>query len=197
MRFMIIRKADADTEAAKMPSEALVTAMMKYNEEMIHAGVMLGGDGLQPSSRGARIKFSGGRPTITDGPFAEAKELIAGFTLIQVKSKEEALEWVKRWPAEDADGEVELELRQLYEADDFGDEFTPAIRRQEELLAERTRARAAEQGRGEETHSIRIHGLDDGPRGHETDRVAAERPGAVNPAIRPEPASRLNLEREP
>jgi hypothetical protein len=134
MRFMIIRKADESTEAGARPSAALVDAMMKYNEEMIRAGVMVGGDGLKPSVRGARIKFRGGSPTITDGPFAEAKELIAGFTLIQVGSREEALEWVKRWPAEDGDGEVELELRELYEADDFGDEFTPAIRRQEELL---------------------------------------------------------------
>lgn len=134
MRFMIIRKGDANTEAWGKPSEALVTAMMKYNEEMIRAGVMVGGDGLKPTSRGARIKFQGGRPTVTDGPFAEAKELIAGYTLIQVGSRDEALEWVKRWPVEDGDGEVELELRELYEADDFGDEFTDVIRRQEALL---------------------------------------------------------------
>ena len=134
MRFMIIRKADPNTEAGAMPSEALVTAMMRYNREMIEAGVMVGGDGLQPSSRGARIKFSGGTPTVIDGPFTEAKELVAGFTLIQAGSRKEALEWVKRWPVEDGDGNVELELRQLYEAGDFGDEFTPAIREQEELL---------------------------------------------------------------
>lgn len=134
MRFMIIRKADPQTEAWAKPSMALVDAMMAYNEEMIRAGVMLGGDGLKPSARGARIKFSRGKPKVTDGPFAEAKELVAGYTIIQVASREEALEWVKKWPVEDGDGEVELELRELYEADDFGDEATPAIQRQEALL---------------------------------------------------------------
>jgi len=137
MRFMIIRKADAQTEAWAKPSTALLDAMMAYNEEMIRAGVMLGGDGLKPSSRGARIKFSKGKPKVTDGPFAEAKELVAGYTIIQVASREEALGWVKRWPVEDGDGEVELELRELYEADDFGEEATPAIQRQEALLRER------------------------------------------------------------
>lgn len=139
MRFMIIRKADSRTEAWAKPSKALVDAMMAYNEEMIRAGVMLGGDGLKPSVRGARIKFSRGKPKVTDGPFAEAKELVAGYTIIQVASREEALAWVKRWPVEDGDGEVELELRELYEADDFGDEFTPAIERQEQLLRQRAR----------------------------------------------------------
>ena len=139
MRFMIIRKADSQTEASAKPSKALVDAMMAYNEEMIRAGVMLGGDGLKPSARGARIKFSKGKPKVTDGPFAEAKELVAGYTIIQVASREEALAWVKRWPVEDGDGEVELELRELYEADDFGDEFTPAIERQERLLRERAK----------------------------------------------------------
>ena len=137
MRFMIIRKADAQTEAWAKPSTALLNAMMAYNEEMIRAGVMLGGDGLKPSSRGARIKFSKGKPKVTDGPFAEAKEMIAGYTIIQVASREEALGWVKRWPVEDGDGEVELELRELYEANDFGEEATPAIQRQEALLRER------------------------------------------------------------
>ena len=137
MRFMIIRKADAQTEAWAKPSQALVAAMMSYNEEMIRAGVMLGGDGLKPSSRGHRIKFSKGKPKVTDGPFAESKELVAGFTIIQVDSREDALKWVQRWPVEDGDGEVELELRELYEADDFGEEFTPAIERQGELLRER------------------------------------------------------------
>ena len=136
MRFMIIRKADPQTEAWAKPSQALVDAMMAYNEEMIRAGVMLGGDGLKPSSRGHRIKFSKGRPKVTDGPFAESKELVAGFTIIQVGSREEALRWVERWPVEDGDGEVELALRELYEADDFGEEFTPAIERQGELLRE-------------------------------------------------------------
>lgn len=134
MRFMIIRKADAQTEAGIFPpnTEELFAAMMKYNQEMIDAGVMVGGDGLMPSSRGARIKFSGGKPTVIDGPFAEAKELIAGYTLIQVGSREEALEWVKKWPPLDGDGEVELELRQVYETDDFpADAFTPEMREQE------------------------------------------------------------------
>lgn len=134
MRFMIIRKADQATEAGEMPSEELITAMMKYNEEMIQAGVMLAGEGLQPSAKGARIKFSGGKPTVLDGPFAETKELIAGFTMIQVKSKQEALEWVKRWPPLDAGGGVELELRQIFEAEDFGDELTPELRETEERL---------------------------------------------------------------
>ena len=137
MRFMIIRKADPQTEAWAKPSRELVDAMMAYNEAMIRAGVMLGGDGLKPSSRGHRIKFSRGKPRVTDGPFAESKELVAGYTIIQVGTREEALEWVKRWPVEDGEGEVELELRELYEAEDFGDEFTPDIRRQEALLREK------------------------------------------------------------
>ena len=139
MRFMIIRKADRETEAWAKPSKALVDAMMAYNEEMIRAGVMLGGDGLKPSARGARIKFSRGKPKVTDGPFAEAKELVAGYTIIQVASREEALAWATSWPAEDGDGNVELELRELYEPDDFGDEATPAIQRQERLLRERAK----------------------------------------------------------
>jgi hypothetical protein len=133
---MIIRKADPQTEAWAKPSRALIDAMMAYNEKMIRAGVMLSGDGLKPSSRGHRIKFTKGKPKVTDGPFAESKELVAGFTIIQVGSHEEALAWAERWPVEDGDGEVELELRELYEADDFGDEATPAIRRQEQLLRE-------------------------------------------------------------
>jgi hypothetical protein len=137
VRFMIIRKADADTEAGKLPSEQLIADMLSYNEELVKAGVMLAGEGLQPTSKGARIKFSGGKPTVIDGPFAEAKELIAGFTLIEVRSREEAIEWVKRWPRSDGDGEVELELRQVFEADDFGDDFTPALREQEERLREK------------------------------------------------------------
>ena len=121
MRFMIIRKADAETEAGAKASEELIQAMALYNEEMINAGVMVGGDGLHPSSRGARIKFSNGKPIITDGPFTEAQEMIAGYTLIQVASRDEALEWVKRWPVEDGDGNVELELRQLYELEELGE----------------------------------------------------------------------------
>jgi hypothetical protein len=137
MRFMIIRRADEETEAGTLPTQELVDAMMRYNEQMMNAGVMTGGDGLQPTSKGALVKFQDGRPTVMDGPFAEAKELIAGYTLIQVNSREEALEWMKRWPVEDAHGHVTLELRQLYEADDFGEEFTPALRAQEERFRER------------------------------------------------------------
>jgi hypothetical protein len=140
MRFMIIRKADKDTEAGILPSEALLGAMLRYNEAMVKAGVMLAGEGLHPSAKGARVKFKGGKPTVIDGPFAETKELIAGFSMIQVKSREEAIEWLKRWPAEDANGEVELELRQVFEAEDFGEEFTPELRRQEELLRQQASA---------------------------------------------------------
>ena len=130
MRFLIIRKADKNTEAGVMPSEPLLADMMNYNEQMVKAGVLLAGEGLRPSSKGARITFSGGKPTVIDGPFAETKELIAGYTMIQVKSKEEAIEWVKRWPARDGNGEVELELRQVFEAADFGPEFTPELKQQ-------------------------------------------------------------------
>jgi hypothetical protein len=140
MRFMIIRKADRDTEAGTLPNEALLSAMMRYNEEMVKAGVMLAGEGLQPTSKGARVKFHGGKPTVIDGPFTESKELIAGFSIIQVNSRAEAIEWLKRWPAEDANGEVELELRQIYEAEDFGEEFTPELRKQEELLRQQSSA---------------------------------------------------------
>lgn len=134
MRFMIIRKADKDTEASVMPSEQLLADMLKYHEDLAAAGVLVAGDGLHPSAKGARIKFSGGRPTVIDGPFAEAKELIAGFTMIQVKSREEAIAWVRRWPALDGGGEVELELRQVFEAEDFGAEFTPELREAEEHM---------------------------------------------------------------
>lgn len=120
MRFMIIRKADAETEAGMMPGEELISAMARYNEELVNAGIMVGGDGLQPSSRGARIRFSDGKPTVVDGPFTEAKELIAGYTLIEVGSREEAIEVARRWPTIDGHGNVELEIRQLYELSDFG-----------------------------------------------------------------------------
>src|SRR3954463_5746067 len=120
MRFMIIRKADQDTEAGVLPSEELLGAMGAYMEAMGKAGILLGGEGLQASSKGARVQFSKGKPTVIDGPFAETKELMAGYCMIQVKSKEEALDWVKRWPAQDANGEVVLELRQVFEAEDFG-----------------------------------------------------------------------------
>jgi hypothetical protein len=113
--------------------------MQKYNEELAAAGVMVSGEGLHPSSKGVRVQFKEKTRTVVDGPFAEAKELVAGYTIIQVASREEALAWARRWPVEDGDGEVELELRELYEADDFGDEATPAIQRQELLLRERAR----------------------------------------------------------
>jgi hypothetical protein len=134
MRFMIIRKADQDTEAGAPPSEELLRAMTAYNEEMVKAGVMLAGEGLHPSAHGARVEFSGGKPTVTDGPFTEAKEMIAGYSLIQVRSREEAIEWARRWPAEDAGGNVRLELRQVFEAEDFGEEFTPELREAEERM---------------------------------------------------------------
>jgi hypothetical protein len=140
MRFMVLIKANEDTEAGVMPSEELLAAMGKYNEELIKAGVMLAGEGLQPSSKGARVKFSGDKRTVIDGPFTETKELIAGFWLIQVKSKEEAIEWVKRVPNPTGE-ESEIEIRQVFEAEDFGPEFTPELRAQEERhreqLAER------------------------------------------------------------
>ncbi|MFS2107248.1 YciI family protein [Ralstonia sp. Ralssp135] len=134
MRFMILRLADKDTEASVMPSEELLTAMGKYMEDLAKAGVLLGGEGLHPSSRGARVEFKNGKPTVIDGPFAEAKELIAGYTMLQVKSEEEALEWVKRWPALDAGGNVRLEIRRVFEAEEFGAEFTPEAREREERL---------------------------------------------------------------
>ena len=133
MRFMILLKADKQTEAGVMPSEKLLTEMGKYNEELVKAGVMLAGEGLHPSSQGARVKFSGGTCTVTDGPFPEVKELICGFWLWQVQSKEEAIAWVKRCPTP-LDGEAEIEIRQVFEAEDFGAEFTPELREQEERL---------------------------------------------------------------
>jgi hypothetical protein len=133
MRFMVMIRADKNTEAGVMPSEQLLTEMGKYNEELVKAGVMLAGEGLQPSSKGARVRFSGKNRTVIDGPFAETKELIAGFWLIQAKSKEEAIEWVKRCP-NPLEGEAEIEIRQVFEAEDFGAEFTPELREQEERL---------------------------------------------------------------
>ena len=141
MRFMILRLADKDTEAAVMPSEELLTAMGKYMEDLAKAGVLLGGEGLHPSSRGARVEFKHGKPTVIDGPFAEAKELIAGYTMLQVKSEEEALEWVNRWPALDAGGNVRLEIRRVFEAEDFGAEFTPEAREREDRLRAELAAR--------------------------------------------------------
>jgi hypothetical protein len=133
MRFMVLVKATEDSEAGIMPSTELLAAMGKYNEELAKAGVMLAGEGLQPSSKGARVRFSGKDRTVIDGPFAETKELIAGFWLIQAKSKEEAIEWVKRCP-NPMEGESEIEIRQVFEAEDFGDEFTPELREQEERV---------------------------------------------------------------
>ncbi|MBC5806251.1 MAG: dehydrogenase [Candidatus Eremiobacter antarcticus] len=138
MRFMVLLKANEDTEAGVMPDEKLLTDMGEYNEELVKAGVMLAGEGLQPSSKVARVKFSGSKRTVTDGPFTEAKELIAGFWLFEVKSKEEAIEWVKRCP-NPMKGEAEIEIRQVFEATDFGEALTPELREQEERL----RAQAA------------------------------------------------------
>jgi hypothetical protein len=133
MRFMILIKAGKDTEAGVMPSEELLTEMGRFNEELVKAGVMLAGEGLHPSSRGARVRFSGAQRTVIDGPFAETKELICGFWLWQCKSLDEAIEWVKRCP-NPYDGEAEIEIRQVFEAEDFGPEFTPELREQEERL---------------------------------------------------------------
>ena len=133
MRFMILLKADKTTEAGALPDEKILTAMSRYNEELVKAGVMLAGEGLQPSSKGARVTFSGTKRTVTDGPFPDAKGLIAGFWMIKVKSKEEAIEWVKRCP-NPLQGEAEIEIRQVFEAEDFGAEFTPELREQEERL---------------------------------------------------------------
>jgi hypothetical protein len=133
MRFMVLVKADENSEAGVMPDEQLLTEMGKFNEELVKAGVMLAGEGLHPSSKGARVRFSGEQRTVIDGPFAETKELIAGYWLWQVNSKEEAIEWVKRCP-NPMGGESEIEIRQVFEADDFGAEFTPELREQEERL---------------------------------------------------------------
>ncbi len=130
MRFMIIVKADEATEAGVLPSTELLTAMGRYNAELVKAGVMLAADGLHPSSKGARVKFSKGKPKVIDGPFTEAKELIAGFWLFDVKSKEEAIEWVKRCPVDD----TEIEIRQVFEAEDFGAALTPELKEQEQRL---------------------------------------------------------------
>jgi hypothetical protein len=145
MRFMIIVKATKDSEAGVMPDEKLLTEMGKYNEELVRAGIMLAGEGLHPSSKGTRVRFSGAQRTVVDGPFAETKELIAGFWLWQVKSLEEAIEWVKRCP-NPMPGDSEIEIRRVFEAEDFGEEFTPELREQEkrvwaeaERLAKNTR----------------------------------------------------------
>ena len=138
MRVMVLVKANADSEAGVMPSEAMLTAMGKFNEELVKAGVMLAGEGLHPTSKAARVRFSGSQRTVIDGPFSETKELVAGFWLWQVKSLDEAIEWVKRAPFEEGD---EIEIRPVFEAEDFGAEFTPELREQEERLRAEVAAR--------------------------------------------------------
>jgi len=133
MRVMVMVKATSESEAGKMPSTELLTAMGNFNEELVKAGVMLAGEGLHPSARGKRVRFSGSRRTVIDGPFAETKELVAGFWLWEVKSMEEAVEWVRRCP-NPMEGESEIEIRRVYEAADFGAEFTPELQAQEERL---------------------------------------------------------------
>jgi hypothetical protein len=152
MRFMIIVKASKDSEAGKMPSRELLEAMGQYNEALVKAGIMLAGEGLHPSSKGVRVRFSGDERTVIDGPFAETKELIAGYWLWQVGSKEEAIEWVKRCPNPMPGSEAEIEIRQVFEAEDFGAEFTPKLREQEERL----RAEVAQRGHGRADESARL-----------------------------------------
>jgi hypothetical protein len=140
MKFMVLVKATKDSESGVLPDEKLLTEMGKYNEELVKAGIMLAGEGLHPSSKGARVKFSGTKRTVMDGPFTETKELVAGFWLWQVKSKEEAIEWVKRCP-NPMPGESEIEIRQIFEAEDFGDAFTPELREQEARLRAQSAAK--------------------------------------------------------
>lgn len=141
MRFMVMVKATRDSEKGVMPSEEMLAAMGKYNEELVKAGVMLAGEGLHPTSKGARVRFSGKNRTVIDGPFAETKELIAGFWILQCRSKEECIEWVKRAPNPFPDG-GELEIRQIFEAEDFGAEFTPELREQEQRILEQAAVNA-------------------------------------------------------
>ena len=141
-RFMILIKASKDSEAGKMPSEQLLADMGKFNEELVKAGIMLAGEGLQPSSKGARVKFSGDKRTVTDGPFAETKELIAGFWIWKCKDMAEAIAWVKRCPNPMPGDEPEVEIRRVFEAEDFGAEFTPELREQEEKLRARIEKQA-------------------------------------------------------
>ena len=141
MRFMIIVKASKDSEAGKMPSRELLEAMGKYNEELARAGIMISGEGLQPSSKGARVRFSGEKRSVIEGPFRETKDLVAGFWLWQVKSKQEAIDWVKRCPNPMPGSETEIEIRQVFESEDFGAEMTPELREQEKRL----RAKPAQQ----------------------------------------------------
>jgi hypothetical protein len=142
MRFMVIVKATEQSEAGVMPTEQEFAAMGRYNEELVNAGVMLAGEGLHPSSRGARVRFRGDQRTVIDGPFAETKELIAGFWIFKVGSLEECIDWVRRCPNPFAEGESEIEIRQIFEEDDFGEAFTPELREQERQIAEQARANA-------------------------------------------------------
>jgi hypothetical protein len=142
MRFMVIVKATNESEAGVLPTEKLFADMGKYNEELVKAGVMLAGEGLQPSSKGARVKFSGSKRTVIDGPFSETKELIAGYWLFETKSLEEAIEWVKRCPNPMPNEESVIEIRQVFESDDFGAEFTPELRAQEARVAKQAAANA-------------------------------------------------------
>lgn len=142
MRFMVMVKANAESESGVMPSQELLTAMTRYNEELVKAGVLLAAEGLQPSSKGKKVRFSGDKRTVVDGPFAETKELIAGFWIIQVKSMEEAVEWVKRCP-NPMPGESEIEIRQVFDQEDFGEAFTPELRDQENRIAEQMSKNAA------------------------------------------------------
>jgi hypothetical protein len=141
MRFMILVKADKNSEAGVLPDRKLLADMGKYNEELVKAGVMLAGEGLQPSSKGARVRFSGSKRTVIDGPFTETKELVAGFWIFQVKSKEEAIEWVKRAPNPFPGTESEIEIRQIFETEDFAEVLTPELREQEERLRSQVAAR--------------------------------------------------------
>ena len=136
MRFMVMVKADANSEAGVLPNEQLLTEMNRYNEELVKAGVLLAAEGLQPSSKGARVKFSGNKRSVIDGPFTETKELVAGFWIIQVKSKEEAIEWVKRCPNPMPGTEPEIEIRQIFSAEDFGEAFTPELQEAERRIGE-------------------------------------------------------------
>jgi hypothetical protein len=150
MRFMVIVKANKESEAGVLPDEKLLADMGKFNEELVKAGVLLAAEGLQPSSKGVRVRFSGDKRTVIDGPFSETKELIAGFWLFQTKSLAEAIEWIKRSPNPFPKGDSEIEIRQVFEADDFGAEFTPELRKQEERVGRQMQENAKrEQGRPE------------------------------------------------
>ncbi len=146
MRFMVMVKASPESEAGVMPSQELLAAMGRYNEDLVKAGILLAAEGLQASSKGKRVRFSGDKRTVVDGPFAETKELIAGFWIIQVKSLEEAVEWVKRCP-NPMDGGGEIEIRQIFEQDDFGEAFTPELREQETRVGEQMARNATQQNR--------------------------------------------------